>query len=213
MSQEKCVEIILNLFGYNSSDSLAIAKQILILIDTHLPKETSLISLIIEMQEQSTLKTQHPISEIALRQILATSQYAALELNQYARFQNLVQDYLIQSLQEHSQNAEFQKNVLLPYEILSSPILWVGGIEYENQKPGNFQPHLVEDFKNTLKNFRKTLTQHLPNSFFYESRTILIETSPEENVDRVSIKVSCNDHEFFQTTQDVVNNKSEDFFV
>ena len=112
--QEKLVEMILNLFGYNGSDSLALAKQILTLIDVPLPHDTNFVELISATQEeQGTIKTIQHINEISLRQILATIQQAKIELSQYARFQTLVsENYLLnQDLISYS----------IPMEILSSP--------------------------------------------------------------------------------------------
>ena len=59
------------------------------------------------------------MAEISLKQILATIQQAKIELAPYARFQGLVSHFEL-----------LMDKILLPYEIISSPILWISAPEY-----------------------------------------------------------------------------------
>lgn len=190
-NQEKIVELILNLFGYNSNDSLALAKQILTLIDIPLPQEITYIDLLMATQENSNSKTLQTISEISIKQILATIQQAKIELANYARFQTLINECL--------NTIPLVSNTLLN-EILSSHLLWIGAPEYQQDttyfiKPGNYQQYLVNDFK------KYVLKLHTGS--FYDSRTLL---NKQSNNDNINIYISNSDNHFFQTTREIIKN-------
>ncbi|MES2615163.1 MAG: PD-(D/E)XK nuclease family protein [Bdellovibrionota bacterium] len=205
-AQEKLVEIILNLFGYNASDSPSLARQLLTLLDTQLPPHTNIVELILATQENRNKY----IAEVSLRQILATIQHAKIELSQYARFQTLVHEYLNQFFLEHILDPQFTKSLFLPDEIFSSNVLWIGAPEYElyeknNLKPGNFQSSIVYDFKDKIKKFHTK-----GNGFFYDSKTVLKSLEAHFPVD---VYLSSNDHNFFNSTSNLILEPNSENFV
>lgn len=213
-NQENLVELILNLFGYNSSDSLAVSKQILTLLETPLPQDTDFLQLILETQDTQNKKTSQSLNEIALRQILATLQHAQIELAHYARFQVLTQEVLNSYFLELSVN-----HFLWPKEIVCGPILWIAAPEYKennsqvNLKPGNFQNYLVQDFKNSILKIREYLRINIDNSIFYDSKTILSNQEFNNNNNDIHVQISCNRHNFLQATQELSCHNNENEFI
>ncbi|WP_186644475.1 RecB family exonuclease [Fluviispira vulneris] len=219
VTQENFLEIILQLFGYTSSDTLPLAKQILSLIDTCWPKDLNFIQLMINTQEKEHIRSIQEINELALRQIMAVYQYATLELRNYARLQSLVNEYLQITFRSHLMNKETQAELELPIHFLKGHILWVSAPEYTGMekslkeeipehdciKPGNFQSIIVHEFKNAILEAREIL--NFNTSVFYNSRTIISHkqnaqefaknNSQDINRTNISYWVADNKHSYF----------------
>ncbi len=230
ITQEHFLEIILQLFGYTSSDSLPLAKQILSLIDTSWPEDLNFIQLIINTQEKEHIHSIQEINELALRQIMAVYQYASLELKNYSRLQSFVNEYLQISFRSHLLNKEKQAELELPIQFLKGHILWVSAPEYTNIvkrnteeileheciKPGNFQSIVVQEFKNAILEAREIL--NFTSNVFYYSRTIInqnknahdsaIQKSFDINLSNISYWVADNKHCYFEMLTSTLANKN-----
>jgi hypothetical protein len=211
--QEKIVEIILNIFGYTDSDSLAIAKQILTLIDIDLPFGTNYIDLLLESQNLNKTNSIQNITELSLKQILATIQSTKIEFSEYARFQTLVKDYL---------NHDFLNHILLKQQdelfptlkkIVLSNFLWIEAPEYEfslegknekSIKPGNFQSYLVNDFKKNLINFIENNNKN--NNKIFISKTYLNNSENENKIGEIDVKIYMNEEELFFDANETIKN-------
>lgn len=208
-TQEALIQLILNLCGYTQNDSLALAKQILTLLDTPLPPETNLVELILSTQETDQNKL--PSKQIhthSLTQILATFQQAKIELSSYARFQTLVQDYFNGYLGKQLDDPSLKSHWMFPKNILKSAMLWVQAPYYQGNKPGHYQRTIVDDFKWGILKIRQALGFDT-TSFFLDSKTVL------DNPDAVTKNpLSChflfseNDNDFFQKTVSLKSNES-----
>ena len=199
ISQELLVENILNFYGYIGNDSLPIAKQILSLIDIPWPESMSFAQLIISTQNKENIKTVQEINEKALRQILASYQYAKYELENYSRLQSLVKEYLQGNYLEHLHHECQKYNLILPVKFLQGNILWISAPEFLNShskeiplkleklsgstiKPGNFQSFFVDEFKKSIINTRKIM--NLQKGNFISSRTIICESQSEIKLEK-----------------------------
>ncbi len=225
ISQEHLIENILNFYGYTGNDSLPIAKQILSLIDIPWPDSFSFAQLIISTQNKENIKTVQEINEKALRQILASYQYAKYELENYSRLQSLVKDYLQGNYIEHLNKESNNQNLILPNKFLKGNILWISAPEFLNYhqkdaktnlenlsettiKPGNFQRFFVDEFKKSILITRKIF--NTAESSFITSRTIVSESSNEINLDKNHIHyyVAENHHCYSKKIEDAIKEKS-----
>ncbi|KAB8040694.1 hypothetical protein GCL60_01860 [Silvanigrella paludirubra] len=222
INQELLIENILKLYGYNSNDSLPIAKQILSLIDINWPEDYSFAKLLISTQNKENIKTVQEINEIALRQILGSFQYGTYELANYSRLQSLVKDYLQGIFIDHL--SEYSDKIVLPYQFLNGNILWISAPELLNElpiiaeskkdynscntiKPGNFQSFYVDEFKKSILKARNILNI---NNLFISSRTILKEAQNEIELkhDHISYYISENRHCFSENSKNILNDQN-----
>lgn len=201
-TQENIIHLILNLFGYVSSDSRAIARQLLILIDLQLPIDTNILELILNSQTHHTDNATQSVNVHSLKQILASLQYAQIELSGYARFQSLVTTYLQGFLFDHLDAPVTRKHFVLPNAFLKGPILWIQAPQYQGKysypiKPGHFQRSLVDEFKNRLQQLRKILFQTTDDTFF-DSQTIIAHSQEIANRDQIQFYFSQDDFLFYE---------------
>lgn len=176
VNQEKLVKLILCEMGYVGQDALPLAKQILTFIDLEWPNGYTFLDLLSEAQSSNKKE----ITERSLKEVLATYQVTSKVLSQYTRLQALVRDYLNQDFISHLEKADSQ--FIWPRNFLSAHILWVGAPEYavssyKNYKPGNFQAHWVDGFRDAIVKAQNVLGDD--NKFFHY-RTILEESSPRK---------------------------------
>lgn len=223
--QELLIENVLNFYGYIGSDSLPLAKQILSLIDTSWPDGTSFAQLIISTQNKENIKTVQEINEKALKQILASYQYAKYELDNYSRLQSLVKEYLQGKYIDHLYQENKKQNLILPNKFLQGNILWISAPEFlnvyskENKlnleklsentiKPGNFQSFFVDEFKKTILKTRKIF--NIERSLFFTSRTIICESLAEINLEKNHIHyfVAENRHCYSEKIENVLKEEN-----
>jgi PD-(D/E)XK nuclease superfamily len=224
ISQELLVENILNFYGYIGNDSLPIAKQILSLIDITWPDSTNFVQLIISTQNKKNIKTVQEINEKALKQILASYQYAKYELENYSRLQSLVKEYLQGKYIDHLYQETKHHNLILPHKFLKGNILWISAPEFLNShpqettfnleklsgntiKPGNFQSFFVDEFKKSILNTRKILDIH--QNLFISSRTVIPESHTETKLEKNHIHyfISENKHCYSEKIETALKDK------
>lgn len=121
VEQERMTRLLLLQLGYAGSDVAPLAKQILTLADTELPRDEGFLSVLLEVQKMSTsLKNLTDIPDVSLRTICVAYQLLQKMNSHFCRLQSFVGDYwvpifkknLSSSLEksEGSKNFFFRKN-------------------------------------------------------------------------------------------------------
>lgn len=209
-TQENIIHLILNLFGYTASDSRAIARQILILIDLQLPPDTNIFELILNShagENASEILNTH-----SLKQILAAFQYSQIELNGYARFQSLITQYMQGLLFDDLNQPQAKKHFILPHAFLKGPILWVQAPQYQGSyskaiKPGHFQRSLVDEFKAQIVKLRKHLFNATDETFF-DSQTIILQAKEMLEAEHIQFYFSQDDFLFYEKAKEIFSNEN-----
>ena len=164
------------------SSKSPLSKQILNIIDLKLPEDTTIFEIILEAMGEKKLTDTRDISNKAFKQILATFQSAKLQLDEYARFQNLVDEFLNVSCldtieKKHSGEKDYSE-FIYPKKLLDSHILWLTAPEYPIQdkahslyyKLGNFLGHYTDEFFTFIEKYKEKFAQ---KSLLVKSRSLL----------------------------------------
>jgi RecB family exonuclease len=150
VTQEAVLRSVLLRLRFPARESLSVAKQILLLIDTPLPVETTLLQLLLEAEGSSSSLKRTPTS-VALAQILAASQIANHAFQKVLRTQEFATECFPRILDEFVRNpSEIGK--CLSTKFTDGDFLWVEAPSYckENTtpyRPGNFPSQLVDILK------------------------------------------------------------------
>jgi hypothetical protein len=190
VEQERLTRILLLQLGYAGSDVAPLAKQILTLSDTELPRDENFLSILLEVQQSAgTIKTLSDIPDISLRTICVAYQLLQKINAHFCRLQSFVRDYWVPFF-SHQLRSVLEKeagyeNFVLPRRFLTEPLLWVAAPEYtrdEQQRdilstyrPGNFQSHLIDALRQSLFDGRALLqnSQGFNQSQTWWARTII----------------------------------------
>ncbi len=176
VEQERLTRILLLQLGYAGSDVAPLAKQILTLSDTELPRDENFLSILMEVQQSTgRIKTLTDIPDISLRTICVTYQLLQKINSHFCRLQSFVREYWIPYFESHLRAVVDKdvgyENFVLPRRFLTEPLLWVAAPEYTRDtqtgdpsntyRPGNFQSHWIDALRHNLFEAR-TLLQNSP---------------------------------------------------
>jgi len=172
VEQERLTRILLLQLGYSGSDVAPLAKQILTLADTELPRDENFLSILLEVQQSaSTIKTLAEIPDISLRTICVAYQLLQKINSHFCRLQSFVREYWLPhfpgQLRAILESDSGFENFVLPRRFLSESLLWVAAPEYTREeqqgsslntyRPGNFQAHWVDALRENLFNARELM--------------------------------------------------------
>lgn len=185
VTQEKLAEQILYRIGYTGTDGLPLAKQILTLLDTALPPETSLFDILTgqasdlwpsagrpelagasagmrAMRERGTEQTGHQ----ALTFILAGLQATRAVMGRFSRLQSLVSQGLAQTNSDTF--AELIQTLPFAPALLRGAVLWLEAPAYSQStgshkglaeqppyRPGNFPSHITQGVRDACLQMRQ----------------------------------------------------------
>ena len=191
VEQERMTRLLLLQLGYAGSDVAPLAKQILTLADTELPRDESFLSVLLEVQKMSTsLKNLTDIPDISLRTICVAYQLLQKMNSHFCRLQSFVGDYWVpifkKNLSCSLEKSEGFEKFLLPQKFLSQPMLWVAAPEYcrdeekskstHTYRPGNFQAHWIDALRDVLFESREMFAStemHKKSNCTWWARTII----------------------------------------
>lgn len=207
VTQEQLLRFVLIQFGYLNSDALPIAKQLLTLIDAPWPHDFTFLDLMAETQSSENTRTVHEITEISLRQIVATFHVGQKIFQNFSRLQPFVLNYLESEFLSHCElSFNGESGLVLPDRIVHSDMLWVAAPEYSyateksetsyKHRPGNFQASVVDIFRSKLA----SAVGLNPSQQFWHAETKIeeqVEKSTHTSEFQVNYQIFANQLHFF----------------
>ena len=153
VTQENILRMILLRLRFPAKESLSVAKQILLLLDTPLPEGTHLLGLLLESESKS--RFQKTLTSQSLKQVLSAFQMAQFVFGQFSRSQSFALEQSPEIMSLLKTNLEMRSLLLthLSPKFLRANLLWIEAPKYiahQELQPGNFQPHISRQIKETL---------------------------------------------------------------